>query len=121
MKVIPIIKSSDLPRSIAFYTQVLDFTPTYAQESLDGGPFHLSNGDAVIQLSHEGQFRTPINFFLHSPVEVDALFEKYVSRGLQHDYPNSPVHQGPLDQTWGTREFYVNDPDGNTLRFCAWY
>jgi hypothetical protein len=27
------------------------------------------------------------------------------------------VHEGPLDQTWGTREFYVDDPDGNTIRF----
>jgi len=24
---------------------------------------------------------------------------------------------GATDQTWGTREFYVGDPDGNTLRF----
>lgn len=29
----------------------------------------------------------------------------------------SPVHQGPIDQTWDTREFYVDDPDGNTLAF----
>jgi hypothetical protein len=29
----------------------------------------------------------------------------------------SPVHQGPLDQSRGMREFYVNDPNGNTLRF----
>ena len=27
------------------------------------------------------------------------------------------VHEGPIDQSWGTREFYVDDPDGNTLRF----
>jgi hypothetical protein len=27
------------------------------------------------------------------------------------------VHEGPLDQSWGTREFYVDDPDGNTIRF----
>jgi hypothetical protein len=27
------------------------------------------------------------------------------------------VHEGPIEQTWGTREFYVDDPDGNTLRF----
>lgn len=27
------------------------------------------------------------------------------------------VHEGPIDQTWSTREFYVDDPDGNTLRF----
>jgi hypothetical protein len=29
------------------------------------------------------------------------------------------VHAAPVDQTWGTREFYVSDPDGNTLRFTA--
>jgi hypothetical protein len=31
-----------------------------------------------------------------------------------------PVHLAPLDQTWGTREVYVDDPDGNTLCFRAW-
>jgi len=24
---------------------------------------------------------------------------------------------GPVDQTWGTREMYVRDADGNCLRF----
>jgi hypothetical protein len=28
-----------------------------------------------------------------------------------------PVHRGPVDQTWGIREFYVTDADGNMLRF----
>ena len=50
--------------------------------------------------------------------EVDALFETFRARGLvPSGKPDSPVHQGPLDQTWGTREFYADDPDGNTLRF----
>ena len=33
--------------------------------------------------------------------------------------PDAPehVHEGPIDQSWGTRELYVDDPDGNTLRF----
>ncbi len=33
--------------------------------------------------------------------------------------PDSPceVHEGPLDQGCGTREFYVEDPHGNTLLF----
>ena len=29
----------------------------------------------------------------------------------------SEVHERPVDQTWGTRELYVDDPDGNTIRF----
>lgn len=41
-----------------------------------------------------------------------------VERGLPIPVDGaSPVHQAPVDQTWGWREFYVTDPDGNTLRF----
>jgi hypothetical protein len=29
--------------------------------------------------------------------------------------------RAPTDQSWDTREFYVDDPDGNTLRFKAWH
>lgn len=50
--------------------------------------------------------------------DVDALFRKFKERGLETPgNPDSPVHEGPTDQTWGTREFWVDDPDGNTLRF----
>ena len=51
---------------------------------------------------------------------VDALFRKFRERGLATPgNPDAPqmVHEGPIDQSWGTREFYVDDPDGNTLRF----
>ena len=43
----------------------------------------------------------------------------YAQMGRYQALPNAPkqVHEGPIDQTWGTREFYVDDPDGNTLRF----
>ena len=50
--------------------------------------------------------------------DIDALFGKYIARGLNtSSKKESPVHQRPLDQTWGRREFYITDPDGNTLRF----
>jgi hypothetical protein len=48
---------------------------------------------------------------------VDDLFKKFVERGLDISSDKSGVHGGPLDQTWGMREFYVEDPDQNTLRF----
>ena len=48
--------------------------------------------------------------------DIDGLFKRYLARGLK-PAKQSPVHQGPTDQTWGTREFYVDDPDGNTLVF----
>ena len=53
--------------------------------------------------------------------DVDRVFRKFRARGLQTPAdPNVPaeeVHQGPVDQTWGTSEFYVQDLDGNSLRF----
>jgi hypothetical protein len=50
--------------------------------------------------------------------DVDALFASFKARGLVVPVrPESPVHQAPLDQTWGTREVYIDDPSGNTLIF----
>ena len=50
--------------------------------------------------------------------DVDALFERFKQAGLEVPCkPESPVEEGPVDQTWGMREVYVRDPDGNTLRF----
>ena len=75
------------------------------------------NGDVLHLSSHggDGVFGQAV---VVETSEIDALFETFLTRGLKTPgSPNSPVHEGPLDQTWGTREFYVNDPDGNTLRF----
>jgi len=120
MRAVPIVKSSNLARSLAFYTQVLDFVQLHPEETTADFLINLVNGDAHIQLSSEGHFGTPLNFFLGSASEVDGLFAKYVSRGHKPSTsPDSPVHTAPLNQTWGTREFYVDDPDGNVLRFCA--
>jgi len=41
----------------------------------------------------------------------------WTARGLDQAHrTESLVHLGPLDQTLGTREFYVTNPLGNTLR-----
>jgi catechol 2,3-dioxygenase-like lactoylglutathione lyase family enzyme len=116
MKIIPIIKCRDLAQSIAFYTQTLDFEledPSDTSEVID-----IVNGDAELQLSTmrgDSVFGSAVNVRVD---DVDELFRKYVARGLDTSrHQHSPVHQGPLDQTWGMREFYVTDPDGNTLRF----
>lgn len=50
--------------------------------------------------------------------DLDREWRALRQRGLRPPrHATSPVHEGPIDQTWGTREFYVDDPDGNTLRF----
>jgi uncharacterized glyoxalase superfamily protein PhnB len=42
--------------------------------------------------------------------DVDALHREFVAKGVSVDLP-------PTDQTWGNREMYVKDTDGNCLRF----
>ena len=42
--------------------------------------------------------------------DVDSLHAEFVAKGV-------PIAVGPVDQTWGTREMYVKDADGNTIRF----
>jgi uncharacterized glyoxalase superfamily protein PhnB len=43
--------------------------------------------------------------------DVDALHAELASRSVAIDL-------APTDQTWGNREMYVKDPDGNSLRFA---
>ncbi|MGB7728264.1 MAG: VOC family protein [Candidatus Acidiferrum sp.] len=42
--------------------------------------------------------------------DVDGLHAEFASK-------NVPIAVGPVDRTWGTREMYVKDADGNSLRF----
>lgn len=42
--------------------------------------------------------------------DVDALHQELVARSV-------PIALAPTDQTWGEREMYVRDADGNSLRF----
>ena len=119
MAIIPTVRCSRIATSIAFYTNVLDF------ECIDGAPDDgdpsfsvlMRKGDRLFLSSHRGDGEFGQAIVVLSD-DVDALFRKFRERGLKTPgNPGSPVHEGPIDQTWGTREFYVDDPDGNTLRF----
>jgi len=127
LRAVPLFYSSDLARSLAFYTGILVFElryPEYRELSLRVGVADLICDGAILQLSrHMGKNPTPssLNLELNEAAEVDALFALYTSRGLDQSHrTNSPVHLAPLDQTWGTREVYIDDPDGNTLCLRAW-
>jgi catechol 2,3-dioxygenase-like lactoylglutathione lyase family enzyme len=105
--------------SLAFYTGVLDFERVGGDDDLTDPSFSTlsRNGDRLLLSSHggDGEFEQVI---VVTTDDVDAVFRKFRQRGLRTPgNPDSPVHEGPIDQSWGTREFYVDDPDGNTLRF----
>jgi len=118
MKPIPIIKCRNLERSVEFYTKTLGFEPKHPPSGPAEPVVTLVRGTAELELSvlrGDSVFGAAVNMLVEN---VDELFREFIERGLDTSgKPESPVHQGPLDQTWGMREFYVTDPDGNTLRF----
>jgi uncharacterized glyoxalase superfamily protein PhnB len=119
MKIIPLLKVRDMQAAIRHYTEVLDFRMTWPSDTVDSPVVDLGHEEMSLQittLESENLFGSVVYVYT---TDVDALFAKYKSRGLDNaNKPNSPVHQGPVNQTWGRREFYVTDADGNTLRFC---
>jgi catechol 2,3-dioxygenase-like lactoylglutathione lyase family enzyme len=97
LKIVPVIKSGDLQRSLHFYTQVLDFERKW-------------EGDEDREMGSVNRVFVD---------DVDERLRTFRTRGLNTTQrPESPIHTAPVDQTWGLREFAVTDPDGNGLCFC---
>lgn len=123
MKIVPVIKSRNLEKSVEFYTKILGFErkwPTYEVQETANGVAHLVKGGAEVQLSRhagDGVFGSLNRVFVD---DVDEHYLKFRQRGLDSTKrPESPIHTAPVNQTWGLREFSVTDPDGNGLCFCT--
>jgi len=121
--IVPVVRVTQMARAVDFYTRVLDFThvgtwsfdgptmddPSFTMLTRDGCELHLS--------SHSGDGVTGQKIGV-VVAEVDDLHAAFVARGLDQGHrTGSPIHLGPTDQTWGTREFCADDPDGNGITF----
>jgi hypothetical protein len=119
MKFIPLFKVSDMHAAIQHYTKVLDFVMTCPDDGPDSPVVDLGHEQTELQITtHESGklFGSVVYVWV---TDADMMFAKFMGRGLDiSSKSHSPVHSGPIDQTWGRREFYVTDADGNTLRFC---
>jgi catechol 2,3-dioxygenase-like lactoylglutathione lyase family enzyme len=120
MSIIPTLRCRRMRASLAFYTEVLDFRHVGGDGRVDDPAFVvLARGrDRLILSSHAGDGAFGQAVVVTTP-DVDADFRRFRDRGLTPPPASagSPVHAAPVDQTWGTREVYVDDPDGHTLRF----
>ena len=118
LAVYPVLMSSDLAKSIRFFTR-LGFTvtfrdepasPRYAAITRDGVTLHLQWQDpSQWACTHD---RPTYRFAVQ---EVDGLFEEFRADGAIA--ASSSPWAAPGDTPWGTREFHVLDPDGNGLQF----
>ena len=121
MAIIPTVRCRRMETSITFYTQILDFEWVDGDDDKSDPSFSvlMREGDSLILSSHKGDGTFGQAIVVQTD-DVEALLCKFRMRGLKTPgNPDAPkeVHEGPIDQSWGTREFYVKDPDGNTLRF----
>jgi catechol 2,3-dioxygenase-like lactoylglutathione lyase family enzyme len=118
MAIVAIVRCTRIAVSLDFYTRVLDFDRIGGTVEEDDPSFAVLSrrGDLLFLSSFgDGTFGQAIAVLVD---DVDDVFRRFQLRGLKTPgRANSPVHEAPIDQTWGTREFYVDDPDGNTLRF----
>jgi uncharacterized glyoxalase superfamily protein PhnB len=88
-------------REFAHRLDGVDADPCYMGVTRDGVWLHLSS------FSADGVPGGVANLIVEA---VDALHAEFVGKGVE-------IAVGPVDQTWGTREMYVKDADGNCLRF----
>jgi catechol 2,3-dioxygenase-like lactoylglutathione lyase family enzyme len=117
---VPVFRVRLLDEALPFYRDVLGFSvhkiepdiaSFYAVLSWNGHELHLQQDSDAIG------FRCSAIIGVD---DVDATFTALRSRGYcPPDRPESPVHSGPVNQTWGTREVYIDDPSGNTLCFAG--
>ena len=119
MAIIPIVRCKSMRQSLAFYTDVLGFERVEADDNPDDPSFSVLSraGDLLFLSSHRGDGEYGQAIVIRTD-DVEREWQTLQQRGFRTPgNSQSPVHEGPIDQTWGTREFYVDDPDANTLRF----
>ena len=121
MAIIPTVRCRRMEASITFYTKILDFEWIDGDDDKTDPSYSMlmREGHSLILSSHKGDGMFGQAIVVQTD-DVESLFRKFRARGLKTPgNPDAPeeVHEGPIDQSWGTREFYVKDPDGNTLRF----
>jgi uncharacterized glyoxalase superfamily protein PhnB len=111
---IPVLHVSDSTKAEDFYCSQLGFRrefalrlddkkldPCYMGVTRDGVWLHISS------FPGDGKSGGVVNLIVEG---VDALHAELVAKHV-------PIDTGPVNQTWGTREMYVKDADGNSIRF----
>ena len=111
---IPVLPVGSAERTVEFLCEKLGFTCEWVTRAHENQPDPAYMGfqwdDAFLHASSfpgDGNGKTVV---VLAVADIDALFEQLRERGV-------PIALSPTDQTWGQREMYIDDPDGNSIRF----
>jgi len=111
---IPVLHVTSSAVAEEFYCRRLGFSRRFAYRIDETKPdpcyMGLSRDNAwlhVSSFSGDGVSGGAVHLIVD---DVDGLYEELQGRNVDIDLK-------PTDQTWGNREMYVKDPDGNSIRF----
>jgi uncharacterized glyoxalase superfamily protein PhnB len=113
---------ADIQRSCDFFTQKLGFKiafifgepPSYAQVFRDGARLNLRSVDSPVvdvQL-RDRESLLSASMTVTTAKEIDELFKEMKRAAVK-------FHQPLKTEVWGSRNFIVEDPDGNLLLFSG--
>lgn len=116
---IPVLRCARLDVALAFYRQTLGATVCWRVGDDGAGYAAIELADHVLHLSSHAGDSMPGAAVVLPVDDVDRVYAAVTATGWRSPAVDSPVELAPVDQSWGTREWYVRDPDRNCLRFVA--
>jgi len=119
----PLVQVFDMPRSVAFYRDVLGFevtstSPPRGPDDFDWGWLKRDGIDLMLNTAYELDSRPPQpdpvlvaahgdTAFYFGCSDVDGAYAELRGRGV--------VADAPKDAPYGMRQLYFKDPDGYTI------
>lgn len=112
----PILATTDLARSLAFYRDLLGGVVTYEFAGPDGSPAYVSLGFGSSQLGigadpAAARGPGPVSLWIYT-ADCDALIARLREAGIA-------ILEEPADQPWGERVAKVADPDGVVVHVAS--
>ena len=110
---IPVLHVGASAAATEFYCERLGFHQEFAYRPFGGADpcyMGLSRDEARLHLSSFSGDGVAGGVVFLVVDDVDGLHRELVAKGVDIDLK-------PTDQSWGNREMYVNDHDGNSIRF----
>lgn len=111
---IPVLHVSSAATAEEFYCQGLGFTQQFAyrfdEKQSDPCYMGLTRDDVRLHVSSFSGDGVAGGVVFLVVRDLDELHQELRAKGVKIDME-------PTDQSWGNREMYVHDPDGNSIRF----
>ena len=119
-QLVPMLKVSDIHRSLQFYQEVAGFERVSSTEELEKWNWaEIKSGDVLLMLAQDGDgTETPApsgdeeswpTIFYFYPDNVEVLYQQVKGLGYEMDELSNTFY--------GMREFSLRDPDGHLLSF----